>query len=395
MRDLSPGEGAGPPPSVDRRGNDAAGAASMIRQAGRRDLEQILRLEVLAFDSDRLSRRSLLHLLTRGRAFTLVYDSGGTVCGYVIVLLRRGTSLARLYSIAVDPAWRGRGVAAALVREAEAEALARHCVVMRLEIRRDNAASQSLFQGLGYRPFGEYTDYYEDAADAIRYERYLAPRPDRGLARVPYYAQTLDFTCGPAALMMAMKSLDDSVAFDRSLELQLWRESTTIFMTSGHGGCSPEGLALAAHARGFHVSVHVSQRGPLLLDSVRSAEKQAVIKLVHEDFMRQMKAKHIPLRRGAMRADDLAGAFAAGAIPVVLISLYRIHRRRAPHWVTVTGFDRSYVYVNDPWVDEASGRSATDCVNIPIPRAGFDGMARYGKSGERAVVLVSAADASG
>jgi predicted double-glycine peptidase len=73
----------------------------------------------------------------------------------------------------------------------------------------------------------------------------------------------------------------------------------------------------------------------------------------------------------------------------VLISLYRFHRKRTPHWVTVTGFDERYMYVNDPWVNKAAGRTATDCINLPIPRSEFEGMARWGRSGERAVLFVS------
>jgi hypothetical protein len=51
--------------------------------------------------------------------------------------------------------------------------------------------------------------------------------------------------------MMAMKALDPAMELNRTLELRLWREATTIFMTSGHGGCGPYGLALSAYRRGF------------------------------------------------------------------------------------------------------------------------------------------------
>ncbi len=365
----------------------------MIRPATIDDLEEILRLERACFERDRFPRRNLRHLLTRGHAFTLVDGEGGRLRGYVLVLLRRGTSLARLYSIAVDPGVRGEGVATALVQAAETAALARDCVVMRLEIRGDNEASQALFRGLGYRRFGVYPEYYEDAVDALRFEKHLAPHLDPSLARVPYYAQTLDFTCGPAALMMAMKALDADLVLDRGLELRLWRESTTIFMTSGLGGCGPEGLALAAHHRGFDAAIHVNQAGPLLLESVRSADKRAVIELVHEDFMREIGERRIPVCHETLRVADLIAAFETGTIPVVLISLYRFHRERTPHWITMTGFDERYIYVNDPWINEKAGRTATDCVNLPIPRADFDRMARYGRSGLRAVLLISAGTA--
>jgi ribosomal protein S18 acetylase RimI-like enzyme len=366
----------------------AGDVSRMIRDATPTDLDAILHLENTSFQGDRLSRRSLGRLLRRGRGFTLVDDVDGELRGYVLVLLRSGTSLARLYSIAVGPRWRGKGIAADLVTAAERRAHEEHCSLMRLEVRGDNAASLVLFETLGYRRFGIHEAYYEDAMDAVRLEKRLLPelRPD--LARVPYYAQTLDFTCGPAALIMAMQALDAEIQPDRQLELRLWRESTTIFMTSGHGGCAPEGLAIAAHRRGFAVSLYVSHDGPLLLDSVRSGHKRAVIELVHADFTAQVKEAGIPVIQGTRTVAELQEAFNAGAIPVVLISLYRILRQRAPHWVTVTGFDERYIHVHDPWTDPKHRRTATECIHLPIPHADFDRMARYGRSAQRAVLLI-------
>jgi hypothetical protein len=39
------------------------------------------------------------------------------------------------------------------------------------------------------------------------------------------------FTCGPAALMMAMHGLNRDYQPSREEEINLWREATTIFMT--------------------------------------------------------------------------------------------------------------------------------------------------------------------
>jgi ribosomal protein S18 acetylase RimI-like enzyme len=196
-----------------------------------------VRLENLSFETDRLTRRQFRYMLTRARAQTLLAaDDADRALGYVLVLFSRGTSVARLYSIAVDPEARGRGVASALVAAAEAAAWEQERAYMRLEIRRDNLASQALFEGAGYRRFGILSDYYEDHMEALRYEKALAPGLKPELQRVPYYEQTLDFTCGPSTLMMAMQSLDPSIALDRTLELRIWREATTVFMTSGHGG---------------------------------------------------------------------------------------------------------------------------------------------------------------
>src|SRR5262245_61519993 len=76
--------------------------------------------------------------------------------------------------------------------------------------------------------------------------------------KLPYYNQSLDFTCGPASLMMAMRALDRTQPIDRAHELQLWREANTVFMGKGHPGSSPYGLALAAWRRGFKPELWLS-----------------------------------------------------------------------------------------------------------------------------------------
>ena len=85
---------------------------------------------------------------------------------------------------------------------------------------------------------------------------------------------------------------------------------------------------------------------------------------------------------------DLEAHFAEGAIPLVLISSYRIYREKFPHWVVVTGFDERFIYVHDPYIDEEAGKTASDCINMPIPRKDFERMARYGKSAQRAVLII-------
>jgi len=368
--------------------NQFAPPTPTVRLATLNDLDALVRIEERCFALDRLSRRSFRHLLTRGHAEILVYDSNGFLYGYVMLLFRQGTPLARLYSIATDPDMRGRGVGEALVRAAEKRALENNASLMRLEIRKDNAASIGMFTKLGYKPFGEYHEYYEDEQDALRFQKHLAAGLDPSLARVPFYQQTLDFTCGPASLIMAMRALDPSMECSRHLELRLWRESTTIFMTSGPGGCGPHGLALAARRRGFPVEIFLRRDTPMFLDSVRSAEKKEVMRLVQEEQMEEVAAEGIPVEYRRINARDLQSKFEAGGIPVVLISSYRLYQEKFPHWVVVTGFDERYVYVNDPYVDYDADKSVTDCINIPILREDFDRMTRYGKSGQEAVVVL-------
>lgn len=360
----------------------------MIRKATIADLDALVTLENRCFQTDRLSRRSFRHLLTKANAITLVAEEPAGLSGYVTVLFNAGTSLARLYSIAVDDSYRGQGIAAALVAAAEQAALDGECVVLRLEVRCDNAASLALFRKLDYRQFGHYPDYYEDHMEALRFEKELVPHLSPDIARVPYYRQTLDFTCGPASLLMAMHCLNEQLPVERAQEIQLWRESTTVFMTSGHGGCGPHGLALAAWHRGFDVELFLSEEGALFIDSVRSEEKKEVMTLVQQQFEQEVAAAGFPVHYRQLGLEEMREAFERGGIPLVLISSWRIYREKFPHWVVVTGFDDRYVYVHDPYVDEEKGKSETDCINMPILQKDFTRMARYGKSGLRAAVII-------
>lgn len=378
-----------PTPSLKPTPSVLETSSSRIRPAVVSDLSALLRLEEASFQTDRINRRQFRYLLTRGRARVLVAEDVGTLLGYVLVLFSRATSVARLYSIAVSEQARGRGLGQRLVEAAEQVAWEEDRAYMRLEIRRDNVASQTLFERAGYRRFGVLSDYYEDHMEALRYEKLIAPELKPELKRVPFYEQTLDFTCGPSSLMMAMQALRPSLELNRTLELRVWRESTTIFMTSGHGGCGPLGLALAAHRRGFEVEVFVNDTGVLLVDSVRSPEKKEVMRLVHEDMLAEAEQRGIPIHYETLSIADLQARWDAGVVPLVLISSYRIYQEKFPHWVVITGFDEHFVYVHDPYVDYDNGETTLDSIDMPIQRDELRRMARYGRVGLQAVVLVS------
>ena len=362
---------------------------AVIRPATIKDLEQLVAIERRSFNSDQISRRSFRHMLTRANASVLVFEEDGRVGGYALVLFSRATALSRLYSIAVDRELKGRGVGRSLLDASEKAAVGRGCVSMRSEVRRDNEASLALFRGAGYRQFEEVEDYYEDHMGAVRFERSLrAGRSIRPLP-IPYYRQTTDFTCGPACLMMAMKALDRSLILNRRLELRIWREATSIFMTSGNGGCGPYGLALSAAARGFKTELFVKEKGVFLVDTVRTPAKKEVMRVVEADFRDRIHESGIPLHHRGIRFDEVRRLVDSGCIPVVLISSYRIYGERFPHWIVITDIDDHFISVHDPFVDVDEGETVSDCLNMPIARAEFERMARYGRTGQRAVIVLS------
>ncbi|MDT8428317.1 MAG: GNAT family N-acetyltransferase/peptidase C39 family protein [Pseudomonadales bacterium] len=363
----------------------------LIREARETDLEALHALETSCFASDRLSRRRLRHWIqARNREF-LVADHDGRLLGYGLVLFHGKTRLARLYSLAVDSSARGTGLGRSLLQALEAASAHRGRLFMRLEVAQDNQAAILLYQQSGYVIFGTYEKYYEDQRNAVRMQKLIRYAPTRKRGHIiPWYQQTTRFTCGPAALMMAMAGLNKKLVLDQQMELDIWREATTIFMTSGHGGCHPLGLALAAEKRGFKASVYINQSGPLFLEGVRSNEKKEIIALVHHQFVAQAHKTDLSVHYQEISQQEIETQMQDGAMVLVLVSSYRLDRKKAPHWVLVTAMDEECLYVHDPdpSLEEQTG---LDCADLPIARQDFSRMSQFGRDRLRTAVIIRAA----
>lgn len=352
------------------------------------DLEALVAVENTCFQHDRLSRRRIKHWLGAANGIFYVAKLNDEVAGYGLVLLHKGIRHARLYSLALLPACRGKGVAKKLITALEVVAADKGRLFMRLEVAKHNDPAIGLYQQLGYRTFGEYSEYYEDAEDALRMQKRIRhPREPNQLLPAPWYRQTTEFTCGPASLMMAMAGLDAEVLPSRSIELDIWREATTIFMTSGHGGCHPIGLALAAHRRGFNTTSYISTDQPLFVGGVRVEHKKALIADVDAEFKSKAQQAGLTINYSALNAGTLKEFVSQGNAVLVLISTYRLDDKKTPHWVLITAVDDHCLYVHDPDLDEEE-QSALDCQHVPIALNDFEKMSSFGSDKLRAAVVV-------
>lgn len=366
-----------------------AGAELQIRVATLDDLDALEEIEKACFDIDRLNRRSFKRWIQAEHGILLVAVLDANVVAYGLVWCHRGTRLARLYSLAVLSRLQGRGLARQLLEALEAEALQDGRLFMRLEVAKHNVKAIRLYESMGYRVFGEYSDYYDDHSDALRMQKTIQQSAMDELKRVtPWYQQTTEFTCGPAALMMAMASLDPNLHLDQSLELDLWREATTIYMTSGHGGCHPLGLALAAQRRGFEVCVHLNTREPLFVDGVRSEHKKSIMKAVHARFQEQAEAcDAIRINYADFDHRQLVRWLQQDYAVITLISTYRLDGKKAAHWVTVVHADEHCLYVHDPDIDSPQ-QLAIDCQYKPIARDDFHKMSAFGSGRLRTALAI-------
>jgi len=144
-----------------------------IRAALLTDLDALVALE-RHFPGDRLSRTSLRRLLHRASAEVWVYEAAGCVAGDAVLLYRRNSAQARLYSLVVHPRYQGRGIARALLKHAERAAALRGRGCLSLEVRATNAPALRLYQKAGFNLVRQIAGYYEDHAPALRLEKPIA-----------------------------------------------------------------------------------------------------------------------------------------------------------------------------------------------------------------------------
>ena len=138
-----------------------------VRLADREDIDLIDGIEAASFTADRFPRRNLARMLAGGRTRFLISEAKTGKGGYLALSLKRGSRVARIYSLAVDPGSRRQGVAEALINGARTCARAENCQVLRLEVRPSNTAAVKLYERLGFRLHDRRDAYYEDGETAL------------------------------------------------------------------------------------------------------------------------------------------------------------------------------------------------------------------------------------
>ena len=359
-----------------------------VRKAERGDIEALIELEHRVFATDRLSRRSLRRFLRLPTAQVIVAEDGSRLVGNAIVLFRRHSTVARLYSIAVAPLMTGRGIAPMLLDTGEAAALARDCRAMRLEVHVTNHAAIARYRKSGYREFGRVRHYYEDGGDALRFEKRLVPRLPRGTAVPPYFHQSTEFTCGPACIMMALGWADRRFRPTPALEFQLWREATTVCGGSGPGGCEPFGIAVTLRRHGLLPEIYASRAGPYFLDTVQSPDRRRVMQVSQAEFQREAKALEIPSHLTPVDESVLMPAFDAGRVAIVLVSGYHMVPRGKPHWIFAFGRHGRHVLMHDPAAVRDDQGMALAAETYAIPWPAFERVIRLGREPLSAVIVI-------
>jgi ribosomal protein S18 acetylase RimI-like enzyme len=144
-----------------------------IRIAIPDDFERIVELENLCFPKEHAyTRRQLHYLLIKGNSTVLVETTGALIRGFLIILYRRGTTVAGIETINVDPTHRKKGIGLRLLSVAEEHLRKKGIHKIRLEVSIANNAAIKLYEHAGFQKIMVLKNYYhydhEGSRDAYR-----------------------------------------------------------------------------------------------------------------------------------------------------------------------------------------------------------------------------------
>lgn len=143
------------------------------RTATIKDFERIVELESLCFPKEHAySRRQLRYLLMKANSMVLVETENRLIRGFLIVLYRKGTTVAGLETINVDPLLRNKGIGMRLLTSAEQHLRKKGIRKIRLEVAITNQAAIKLYEHAGFQKTQLLRHYYyydhESSRDAYR-----------------------------------------------------------------------------------------------------------------------------------------------------------------------------------------------------------------------------------
>ncbi len=144
-----------------------------IRSAGIEELPEVQNIENSCFQEERYSTEVLAAMLEEEGFETFLAEEDGEIMGSATVNYRDDLIAAQLVSIAVLPQHRGRGVAKALLSEAEARVVRRGADIMVLQAGVTNIAALTLYLCYGYVLRGVIGDYYGPGRDAYFMDKML------------------------------------------------------------------------------------------------------------------------------------------------------------------------------------------------------------------------------
>ncbi|WP_165215704.1 peptidase C39 family protein [Schaalia sp. ZJ1691] len=301
-------------------------------------------------------------------------DADPRVCVLMWEVHRRAASQRRIadWTIAdggahIDPA-QLRIILDALVDAVIAQARQAGSVLVKAQTRGDDDALEDTLISRGFgkldTPSGGVSF---DAPEQFNFHEISGwvRRADGGALDVTtsprYERQKTEFTCGPAAGIMALDAQGHQPTDGIDAELSIWREATYF------GGSDHFGLALSLADRGARVDVLADVAGPLIGMSgscalIPGSQRQYIF----NDHHKRALNAGVTERIGEFSLVDIDRALDDGQVVVLLVDLHDITGEDVPHWILVWGRTEGAYLVHDPWSDEAWGESWVETHTVAV-----------------------------
>ena len=117
----------------------------VVRKAQQADISAILEIEWECFREDSFSKEQFAYLISRSKGTFYVMMEADRVIAYVSLLFHGGTRYLRIYSIAVHPDYRGRGLGQILMDQTIQTAGECKATKITLEVKVTNTSAIGLY----------------------------------------------------------------------------------------------------------------------------------------------------------------------------------------------------------------------------------------------------------
>jgi ribosomal-protein-alanine N-acetyltransferase len=158
-----------------------------IGRLGEPHLDRILEIEAASFGLEAYDRKLFAEYIRKCGDLFLGAWKGRKLCGYMLTRKSVETPRAELISVAVDPVYRRKGVADALMKTTLRRLRWRGTERFSLTVKWTNAEARRFYEKYGFCKTRLVRGYYEDGEDGIRMAKDLTPvisvRPFAGSRR--------------------------------------------------------------------------------------------------------------------------------------------------------------------------------------------------------------------
>jgi len=148
----------------------------IFRTATPGDIPVIMEIEQICFRQDSFSRRQFVYLITRAQGHFLIVEYRGRIAGYLSLLINRRACSLRIYSVAVHPDFRGKGVGQWLIDQSVNMAYEKKLKKITLEVSMSNLSAIHLYEKNGFAYAGIRKNYYHDGTDAHYMQKQITNR---------------------------------------------------------------------------------------------------------------------------------------------------------------------------------------------------------------------------